>query len=87
MVSAPAAAILDTTGLRCPLPILKARKALSELAPGAVLEVLATDPGAEDDFVAFCRTAGHRLHRQAAASGVHRFLIEKAGRTGDATRA
>lgn len=77
MVPAPAAATLDTVGLRCPLPILKARKALQGLAPGAVLEVLASDPGAADDFVAFCRTTGHRLVRQSATSGVHRFLIEK----------
>lgn len=80
----PAAATLDTVGLRCPLPILKARKALQGLAPGAVLEVLASDPGAADDFVAFCRTTGHRLVRQSAASGVHRFLIQKADRRPDA---
>lgn len=87
MVPAPAAATLDTTGLRCPLPILKARKALAGLAPGAVLEVLATDPGVEDDFVAFCRTAGHRLVRHGATSGVHRFLIEKADKSRIGARA
>lgn len=87
MVPAPAAATLDATGLRCPLPILKARKALAGLAPGAVLEVLANDPGVEDDFVAFCRTAGHRLVRQGATSGVHRFLIEKSSKRRDAARA
>ena len=78
MQPAPATATLDTIGLRCPLPILKARRALQGLAPGAVLEVLASDPGAEDDFAAFCRTAGHRLVRASAAEGVHRFLITKA---------
>lgn len=84
MEPAPASATLDTIGLRCPLPILKARKALSGLPPGGVLEVLASDPGAADDFEAFCRTTGHRLVRQSATSGVHRFLIEKAAQRPDA---
>ncbi len=56
--AAPADATLDATGLLCPLPVLKARRALKPLAPGAVLEVLATDPGAVRDFEHFCRTTG-----------------------------
>ncbi|WP_072392651.1 sulfurtransferase TusA family protein [Hyphomicrobium sp. CS1GBMeth3] len=70
--------LLDVVDLKCPLPVLKARKALAGLAPGAVLEVLASDPGAVQDFEAFCRATGHRLVGQSMASGVHRFLIEKA---------
>ena len=69
---------LDVTGLRCPLPVLKARKALDGLAPGALLEVLTCDPGAADDFAAFCRMTGHRLVAQSAASEGQRFLIQKA---------
>ena len=52
---------LDAKGLNCPLPILRAKKALTALPAGATLEVLATDPGAVKDFEAFCRTTGHEL--------------------------
>jgi tRNA 2-thiouridine synthesizing protein A len=68
---------LDVTGLRCPLPVLKARKALDGLAPGAVLEVLASDPAAAEDFAALCLTTGHRLVGQRDSAGVQRFLIQK----------
>jgi tRNA 2-thiouridine synthesizing protein A len=68
---------LDVIGLSCPLPVLKARKALGSLAPGAVLEVLASDPGSAEDFKAFCGLAGHSLIAQSSASGVLRFLIKK----------
>lgn len=77
------AATLDAVGLLCPLPVLKARKVLAGLEAGAVLEVLASDPAAAEDFAAFCRTTGHRLVGESlAAGGVRRFLIEKAGRRG-----
>lgn len=52
---------LDTRGLNCPLPILKAKKALADMAAGQVLKVLATDPGALRDFQAFCKQTGHEL--------------------------
>jgi tRNA 2-thiouridine synthesizing protein A len=58
--------VLDASGLKCPLPVLKARKALSALPPGAVLKVIATDPGAPEDLRHFCDAAGHRLLDQAA---------------------
>jgi tRNA 2-thiouridine synthesizing protein A len=70
---------LDAKGLLCPLPVLKARKALKAMAPGETLEVLATDPGAVKDFAAFCRTAGHRLVESTEAEGTLRFLIRKSG--------
>ncbi len=54
-------AILDAKGLRCPLPVLKARKAMKVLPAGATLRVLATDSGAIKDFEAFCKTTGYRL--------------------------
>ena len=66
---ADTAAVLDTTGLLCPLPVLKARRALKPLAPGAVLEVLATDPGAVKDFEHFCKTTGCDLLEIFATAG------------------
>jgi len=56
---------LDTRGLNCPLPILKAKKALSEMASGEVLKVVATDPGSLRDFQAFARQTGNELVEQA----------------------
>jgi tRNA 2-thiouridine synthesizing protein A len=52
---------LDTTGLLCPLPVLKTRKALAKLAPGQCLEVIATDPQSHADMTVLCDTQGHRL--------------------------
>ncbi|MGB0718384.1 MAG: sulfurtransferase TusA family protein [Alphaproteobacteria bacterium] len=51
--------ILDFRGLRCPLPVLKARKAIKSMAPGAVVTILLTDPSAPEDFKDFCRISGH----------------------------
>ena len=70
---------LDARNLNCPLPILKAKKALSEVAPGGTLEVFATDPGSVADFESFCEAAGHALlEKQTVAGGVFRFLIRRA---------
>lgn len=57
---------LDARGLSCPLPILRCKKALAELAPGKVLRALATDPGSVKDFIAFCKQTGHEMlfHQQ-----------------------
>jgi tRNA 2-thiouridine synthesizing protein A len=55
---------LDTRGLNCPLPILKAKKALSELASGQMLKVVATDPGSVRDFQAFAKQTGNELIEQ-----------------------
>jgi len=52
---------LDTRGLRCPLPILRCKKTLAELAPGQILKTLATDAGASKDFHTFCRQTGHLM--------------------------
>ena len=56
---------IDTRGLNCPLPILKAKKALAELQTGDVLKVLATDPGSVRDFQAFARQTGNELVEQS----------------------
>jgi tRNA 2-thiouridine synthesizing protein A len=67
---------LDTKGLACPLPILKTKKALSELPKGAKLEVLATDPGSLPDFTAFCESTGNVLLEHNLQGGIYRFVIE-----------
>jgi len=61
---------LDTSGLNCPLPILKAKKALADMSSGQVLKVLATDPGSTRDFQAFARQTGHELVAQEASGAV-----------------
>lgn len=53
--------VLDTRDMLCPIPVLKARKALKGMEPGALLDVLATDPKARQDVPAFCEATGHRL--------------------------
>ena len=69
--------LLDTTGQKCPLPVLKARKALKDVPAGGILRVLATDPGAVKDFEHFCKTTGCRLVDWSEAAGVLTFTIEK----------
>ena len=68
---------LDTKGLNCPLPILKAKKTLREVPINGLLEILATDPGAEKDFIAFCKTTGHELIEYKESEGIYRFLIKR----------
>jgi len=75
----PMAQTLDTKGLNCPLPILKAKKAIKDLPAGEVLEVLATDPGSVKDFQAFSRATGNELMDWSEENGVFRFLIQKSG--------
>ncbi len=71
--------VLDTTGLKCPLPVLKARKALKGLPDGAIVEVVTTDPGAPADFRHFCTESGHRLVEQRQRDdGADVSVIEKA---------
>ncbi len=71
------AVVLDLRGLKCPLPVLKARKRLSEMLPGALLWVETTDPLAVIDIPHFCTEYGHRLDRTETIDGGHRFLIER----------
>ena len=67
---------LDATGLSCPLPVLKARKTLQSMTDGQTLEVLATDPGAVEDFAMFCESAGHTLLESETLEGTrYRFVI------------
>jgi tRNA 2-thiouridine synthesizing protein A len=57
---------IDTRGLNCPLPILKAKKALADMSSGQVLKVVATDPGSMRDFQAFARQTGNELVEQSS---------------------
>ncbi len=68
---------LDTKGMNCPLPILKAKKALKDLSGGDTLEVLSTDPGSIKDFEAFCRSTGNELLESNENDGVYTYLIKK----------
>jgi tRNA 2-thiouridine synthesizing protein A len=69
--------LLDVKGLNCPLPILRAKKALKDMPTGGTLEVLATDPGAVKDFEAFCRTTGNELVESKQDNNVFRFVIKR----------
>ncbi len=70
---------LDLTGLRCPIPILKTKKAMRELQKGDVVEIIANDPGSQEDFVAFCDVSGHQLKEQSERNGMFRFVIVHMG--------
>jgi len=68
---------LDVRGLNCPLPILRAKKALTEVKSGKVLRILATDPGSVKDFEAFARQTGNQLLSHAEADKVFTFFLRK----------
>ncbi|HCH32642.1 MAG TPA: response regulator SirA [Oceanospirillaceae bacterium] len=70
--------LLDAQGLQCPLPLLKAKRAISQLAQSEHLKVLATDSGSQGDFAAWTKLAGHRLLQSQCIDGVYHYLIEKA---------
>ena len=69
--------VLDAKGLNCPLPILKAKKALSGLGDGKTLEILSTDPGSVADFEAFCRATGNELLEHNNDGDIYRFVIKR----------
>ena len=69
--------ILDVKDMKCPLPVLRANRALRGMAPGEQLRVLATDRAAVADFQAFCRETGHALVAQAEDAGVFSFTIRR----------
>lgn len=68
---------IDARGLSCPLPILRAKKALSTIDSGQVLKVMATDPGSKRDFEAFARQTGHTLLRTDDADQGWNFFLQK----------
>ena len=69
--------ILDVKGLNCPMPLLKAKKTLNEMAPAEVLRVFATDPGSVRDFEVFARQSGNELLESGEEAGVYTYLLKK----------
>jgi tRNA 2-thiouridine synthesizing protein A len=68
---------LDARGLNCPLPILRAKKALAEIGSGQVLKILSTDPGSVKDFQAFAKQTGNELMASTEAGGEYTFFMKK----------
>ena len=71
------AAELDTSGLNCPLPILRAKKTLNSMSSGQVLHIIATDPGSVKDFDSFAKQTGNELMESKEEGGKFHFLIKK----------
>ncbi len=76
-----AALLLDLKGLKCPLPVLRVRKALAKRETGSVIMVETTDPLAVIDIPHFCHEDGHQLVKSEGIEGGHRFFIRKAERS------
>lgn len=68
---------LDASGLNCPLPILRAKKALNGLEAGQILHIISTDPGSVKDFEAFSKQTGNELMESKEEGGKFHFLIKK----------
>jgi tRNA 2-thiouridine synthesizing protein A len=68
---------IDTRGLNCPLPILKAKKALADMSSGELLKVLATDAGSVRDFQAFARQTGNEMLGQSETDRVWTFFLKR----------
>jgi tRNA 2-thiouridine synthesizing protein A len=66
---------LDTTGLNCPLPVLKAKKAIKTLNAGDTLVVLATDPASKIDFGHYCHVSGNEMRSQSELDGIFTYTI------------
>jgi len=69
--------LLDARGLNCPLPILRTKKALTDLASGQVLKIIVTDPNSVGDFQAFSKQTGHALLSSEAGGGEFTFFMKK----------
>jgi tRNA 2-thiouridine synthesizing protein A len=69
---------LDASGLACPLPIVKTKKALAAMAPGQVLRVISTDSGSVADMPAFAQKTGHALLSSSQENGQYVFLLKRA---------
>ena len=68
---------IDATGYNCPIPVLKARKALKSMEPGSGITVLATDPASAIDIPHFCNTTGNELIDQSETDGIYTYRIRK----------
>lgn len=69
--------IVDTKGMACPMPIVKAKKALDTLQAGQIMEVLSTDKGSVNDFQAWVKQTNHELVKHEEVNGVYKFLVKK----------
>ncbi|ELK45789.1 UNVERIFIED_CONTAM: sulfurtransferase TusA family protein [Halobacillus marinus] len=70
--------VLDAKGLACPMPIVKTKKAMNDIESGEILEIHATDKGAESDLTAWAKSGGHTLLDHQENDGVFKFWIQKA---------
>lgn len=70
--------VLDATGLACPMPIVRTRKAMDEINSGEVLEIHTTDPGSKGDLTAWSKSGGHELLKETEEDGLFKFWIKKA---------
>lgn len=68
---------LDCRGLLCPMPVVKLSRAIKAVEPGALIEMLATDPGSVPDLEAYERQTGHQVVERSEADGVFRFLVRR----------
>lgn len=68
---------VDARGLSCPMPIVKTAQVMKSIASGALIEVLATDPGSVKDFAAWSRSTGNELIEQSVDDGVYRFVLRR----------
>lgn len=69
---------LDAKGLACPMPIVRVKKAITEMESGEILEVHATDKGSKNDLTAWAKSGGHELLKDEEDNGVFKFWIKKA---------
>ena len=76
---------LDASGLNCPLPILRAKKAIAALDAGQTLKIIATDPGSVKDFEAFCKQTGNELKSSGEEDGKFVFMIQTAAKVESST--
>jgi len=77
MTAEQIAVTVDAKGLSCPMPIVKTAQAVKQVASGALIEVLATDPGSTKDFDAWSRSTGNALVESSVDGGVFRFVFRK----------
>jgi len=68
---------VDARGLSCPMPIVRTAQAAKALAPGALIEILATDPGSTKDLAAWCRSTGNELVEATSDGAVYRFIVRR----------
>lgn len=69
--------VLNAEGLNCPLPILKAKKALKSVPQGEILKITSTDPGSVADFAAFCNQTGNELLSSSTEGDIYKFEIKR----------